>query len=116
MPTPYFFGVNDHGESIPEFFHDRLGNFVLLFPAVIERDDGGTRRDVFLTAFPRQEILHRDNGYAAIFQLLHLLFKGLRRDFRVRPADLIDETVVPKNDGLSSLIDRQFRWLRGPRT
>ena len=111
MPAPHTFGVDKHGEWIPEFFHDRPGNLVLRFPAIIECDDGAARRNVFLTAFPGQKILHGDDGDAAIFQLLHLLFEGLRCDFRVRPVDLIDETVVSKNADLSSLIDRHFLWL-----
>src|SRR6267143_2608214 len=116
VSAAYAFGVDEQCERVAEFFHNRPGHLILRFPAIIKRDDSASRRDIFLTAFLRQKILHWDYSDAAIFQLLHLLLEGLRSYFGVRPVHLIDETVVAKNDGLRSLIDRHPLWLRGDRT
>src|SRR5437667_10306246 len=100
MPTADAFGVNEHRKGVAKSLHNWPGHVVLRFPAVIETDNRATRRNIFFAALPGQKILHPDYGDAAIFQLLHLLFKHLGRDFGIRPAHLIDETVIAINDDL----------------
>src|SRR5438045_7319574 len=97
MPTADAFGVNEHRKVVAEFFHNWPGHVVLRFPAVIESDNGATRRNIFFAALPGQEILHPDYSDAAILQLLHLLFKHLWRDLGIRLAHLIDDTVMSIN-------------------
>src|SRR3981081_2226964 len=108
MPRANPLGVNEERDRVIEFFQDRPRDFVLRFPAVIERDDGALGRDRFLAASPGEEILHRNNGDALVLQLLHLRFERLRRDLRIRGPDVIDETVVTQNHGLRVLIDDGF--------
>src|SRR5439155_10107515 len=110
MPTADAFGVNEHRKGVAKFLHNWPGHVVLRFPAVIESDNGATRRNIFFAALPGQEILHPDYSDAAILQVLHLLFKHLGRDFGIRPAHLIDETVISINDDLCCLVDRHLCW------
>ena len=55
--TRHALGVNEHGKGVAEFFHDRPRDFILRFPAVVERNHGAPRRNVFLAALPSEQIL-----------------------------------------------------------
>src|ERR1043166_3665137 len=85
-------GVEEQRYGIPQLFQDRPRDFVLGFPAVIERDYGAARRNILLSALPCEQILQADYRDAAVFQQFHLLLKHRRRDLRSRITDLVDET------------------------
>src|SRR5439155_686577 len=108
------FGINEHRERVPTFFHDRPRDLVLRFPAIIEADDRASRRYIFLATPPRQQILHADYGNPGIFELFHLRLEIGRCDLGARLANFIDRAVITKDDGLRGLIANGFRnlWLR----
>ena len=99
------FSVNEHRERIAVFLQNRPRYFILRFPAVVESNDGGTRRYVFFASLPGEQILHRDHRDTLVFQFLHLRFKRSRRNLRARVPDLVDQPMVTKNKDLRSLID-----------
>src|SRR5258708_4643212 len=92
----YTEGVNEHRKSVAKFLHNWPGHIILRLPAVIERDNGAARWNIFFATLPGQEILHPDYSNAAIFQFLHLLLKHFGRDFSGRPAHRIDEAVITR--------------------
>src|SRR3954453_8824999 len=55
-------GVDEHCQRVTVLLHYRPGDLVLRFPTVIKRDDCRTRRNVFLSASPREKILHANDG------------------------------------------------------
>ncbi len=65
-------------ERISELFEDGKRVGVSGFPAVIDGDDHGLFRDLFLAVLPRDEIRHRDHWDAELADRLHLLaeFRG----------------------------------------
>src|SRR6202030_1022354 len=73
--SAHAFGINEHREREAEFFHDRPRDFVLRFQAVIESDHGTSRRNIFLTTLPSEQVLHADNSNAAVLELFHLRLK-----------------------------------------
>src|SRR6266404_153439 len=99
------FGVNEHREGVAEFFHKWPRDFVLRFPAVIERDHGAARRNIFLTALPCEEVLQTDDRDAAVLQHFHLLLEHRWRDLRTGIAHFVDQAVVAKDNRLGGLID-----------
>src|SRR5947207_11297882 len=108
MPWLYSFRINEEREWIIELLQDRPRHIVLRLPSIIERDDRALRRNGFLAAPPGHEILHWNHGDVLVFQFLHLLFERGRRDLGIRPAHVVDETVVTENHYLCVLIDRRF--------
>src|SRR4029077_5651085 len=90
QPAANTFGINEHREGVAEFFHDRPRDFVLRFQAVIEADHGASWRNIFLAALPSQQILHADNGYAAVLELFHLRLKCRWRDLGSGKANFLD--------------------------
>src|SRR5438093_428781 len=116
------FGINEHRERVPKFFHDRPRDLVLRFPAIIEADDRASRRYIFLATPPRQQILHADYGNPGIFELFHLRLEIGRCDLGARIANFVDQAVITKDDGLRRLIDNGFgnfwrrsSWANGSR-
>ena len=103
--TAHAFSVNEHGERIAVFLHDRPRDFVLRFPAVIESNDRASRRYVLFAPLPCEQILHRNHRDTLVFQFLHLRFKRSGRDLGARIADLVDQPMITKNNHLSGLID-----------
>src|ERR1700719_2123456 len=73
--SAHAFGINEHRERVAEFFHYRPRDFVLRFQAVIESDHGTSRRNIFLTTLPSEQVLHADNSNAAVLELFHLRLK-----------------------------------------
>ena len=115
VPRLDAFGVNEERDGVVEFFQDRPGDFVLRFPAVVESKDRAFRGDRFLAAPPRKKILHGNHSDPLVLQLLHLRFERLRRDLRVGPPDVVNETVITEDYDLRVLIDDGLRGNRRSR-
>src|SRR5262249_657876 len=118
------FRVEEHGEGVAILLQDWPGDLVLRFPPIIERIHREAGRYVLFASLPREQILHRDDRNPVVLQCLHLCFKSSRCDLSPRCMDLINQTMVTKNNRLRRLIDNRlrnlgrcrYRWRRGCRS